>query len=84
MHAILHRAQTNIGSWVGSAAIHMGDHNVPNALMFIGNLVYRSTAIPTNGVNRQILASLPNPPSDHKRIGPDSEPNGKTSNTFLH
>lgn len=36
MHAILHRAQTDIGSWVGSSAIHMGDHNVPNALMFIG------------------------------------------------
>jgi len=36
MHAILHRAQKSLGSWVGSAAIHMGDHNVPNALMFIG------------------------------------------------
>lgn len=36
MHAILHRAQQSIGSWVGSSVIHMGDHNVPNALMFIG------------------------------------------------
>jgi hypothetical protein len=36
MHAILHRAQSNIGSWVGSSVIHLGDHNVPNALMFIG------------------------------------------------
>ncbi|KAF8514819.1 hypothetical protein BU17DRAFT_94076 [Hysterangium stoloniferum] len=35
MHAILHRAQQSIGSWVGSSVIHMGDHNVPNALMFI-------------------------------------------------
>ncbi|KAH7923662.1 hypothetical protein BV22DRAFT_1036079 [Leucogyrophana mollusca] len=35
MHAILHRAQQSLGSWVGSSAIHMGDHNVPNALMFI-------------------------------------------------
>jgi len=36
MHTILHRAQQSVGSWVGSSAIHMGDHNVPNALMFIG------------------------------------------------
>ncbi|KAI6135203.1 hypothetical protein EDD17DRAFT_46258 [Pisolithus thermaeus] len=35
MHAILQRAQHSVGSWVGSSAIHMGDHNVPNALMFI-------------------------------------------------
>ncbi|KZV94245.1 hypothetical protein EXIGLDRAFT_673222 [Exidia glandulosa HHB12029] len=35
MHAILHRAQQSVGSWVGSSVIHMGDHNVPNALMFI-------------------------------------------------
>ncbi|KAF8559438.1 hypothetical protein OG21DRAFT_1402895 [Imleria badia] len=35
MHTILHRAQQSVGFWVGSSAIHMGDHNVPNALMFI-------------------------------------------------
>ena len=38
MHTILQRAQQSVGSWVGSSAIHMGDHNVPNALMFIGKL----------------------------------------------
>ncbi|KAJ4458462.1 putative UPF0652 protein [Paratrimastix pyriformis] len=35
MHQILHRAMTELGSWVGSSVVHMGDTNVPNALMFI-------------------------------------------------
>ncbi|THV08228.1 hypothetical protein K435DRAFT_958829 [Dendrothele bispora CBS 962.96] len=35
MHSILHKAQKSVGSWVGSSVIHMGDHNVPNALLFI-------------------------------------------------
>ena len=35
MHSILNKCQRQIGSWVGSSVIHLGDHNVPNALMFI-------------------------------------------------
>ncbi|CAG8586668.1 3199_t:CDS:10 [Ambispora leptoticha] len=35
MHAILHRAQQKARHWVGSSVIHLGDKNVPNALMFI-------------------------------------------------
>lgn len=35
MHAILWRCQERLGQWVGSSVIHLGDHNVPNALMFI-------------------------------------------------
>ncbi|KAL8003593.1 putative B-box-type zinc finger, CEBP, ZZ domain superfamily [Plasmopara halstedii] len=35
MHVILHSTQRSLCSWVGSSVIHLGDKNVPNALMFI-------------------------------------------------
>ncbi|CAK4218405.1 unnamed protein product [Aphanomyces euteiches] len=35
MHVILHSTQAKLDHWVGSSVIHLGDKNVPNALMFI-------------------------------------------------
>lgn len=38
MHEILTHTQQSLGSknhWVGTSVIHLGDHNVPNALVFI-------------------------------------------------
>jgi hypothetical protein len=35
MQQILSRGQKKVSHWVGSSVIHMGDHNVPNALSFI-------------------------------------------------
>ena len=35
MQTILSRVQSKVRHWVGSSVIHMGDHNVPNALSFI-------------------------------------------------
>ncbi|RHY30040.1 hypothetical protein DYB32_004669 [Aphanomyces invadans] len=35
MHVILHSTQRKLDHWVGSSVIHLGDKNVPNALMFI-------------------------------------------------
>lgn len=35
MRRILYDTQQQLGSWVGSSVIHLGDDNVPNALMFI-------------------------------------------------
>ncbi|KAJ7129260.1 hypothetical protein C8R44DRAFT_776297 [Mycena epipterygia] len=35
MHQILNKAQRSVGAWIGSSVIHMGDHNVPNSLLFI-------------------------------------------------
>ncbi|KAK5581907.1 hypothetical protein RB653_003487 [Dictyostelium firmibasis] len=36
MHGILRQTQQKVGDdWVGSSVIHLGDHNVPNSLVFI-------------------------------------------------
>ena len=36
VHALLHKVQSRAaGGWVGSSLIHLGDSNVPNALLFI-------------------------------------------------
>lgn len=35
MQIILGRAQKKLGYWVGSSVVHLGDHNVPNALVFV-------------------------------------------------
>ncbi|RHY38081.1 hypothetical protein DYB25_008160 [Aphanomyces astaci] len=35
MHVLLHSTQAKLDHWVGSSVIHLGDKNVPNALMFI-------------------------------------------------
>ena len=35
MHEILAQTKQRLGGWVGSSVIHLGDHNVPNTLMFI-------------------------------------------------
>ncbi len=38
MRDLLFRTQTKLGSWVGSSVVHLGDKNVPNALMFLDKL----------------------------------------------
>jgi len=35
MYDILATCQRKLGGWVGSSVVHLGDHNVPNALMFL-------------------------------------------------
>lgn len=64
MHSILNKAQQNIGSWVGSSVIHLGDTAVPNALMFIDKYsqIYR-ILLPITNVLRQIPELSANPKS---------------------
>merc|ERR1711964_495096 len=35
IRSIVSKIQRQVGGWVGSSVIHLGDHNVPNALTFI-------------------------------------------------
>ena len=39
MQQILIRVQNKVNKWIGSNVIHLGDHNVPNALTFIDKYV---------------------------------------------
>lgn len=51
MHTILHKAQTNIGAWVGSSVIHVGDHTVPSSfhLLVSVSIIPRSLYLTIDG-----------------------------------
>eukprot|EP00977_Amphora_coffeiformis_P027388 scaffold34608_cov172-Amphora_coffeaeformis.AAC.8 len=51
MQKILSRVQAKVSNWVGSSVIHMGDHNVPNALSFIDK--YTQGRYPFGGSKRR-------------------------------
>ncbi|KAK7470303.1 hypothetical protein VKT23_001734 [Stygiomarasmius scandens] len=71
MHSILHKAQKSVGSWVGSSVIHMGDHNVPNALLFIDKYtqIYRILLPICNTLSQ--IPSLMNKPALRSYIEDD-------------
>ena len=66
MQTILHNAQKSVGTWIGSSVIHMGDHNVPNALLFIDKYtqIYR-ILLPICNTLSQIPILVKNPLFSH-------------------
>ncbi|RXW25424.1 hypothetical protein EST38_g411 [Candolleomyces aberdarensis] len=68
MHSILNKAQKSVGSWIGSSVIHMGDHNVPNALLFIDKYtqIYRILLPICNAISQ--IPSLAQRPGIRKYI----------------
>lgn len=67
MTKILERTIKLVGSWVGSSVIHMGDENVPNALMFIDKYsqVHRILAPIVNVIKYVQSDSWKNTPLEH-------------------
>ena len=73
MHQLLHTTQSKCGSWVGSSLIHLGDSNVPNALMFIdkysqvreGRMLPHTPPLPPPYPlgRMQVLTTTPRPPA---------------------
>ncbi|KAJ7246544.1 hypothetical protein B0H12DRAFT_1126079 [Mycena haematopus] len=64
MHQILNKAQRSVGQWIGSRSVftHMGDHNVPNSLLFIDKYtqIYRILLPICNTLSQiQSLAAKP-------------------------
>jgi hypothetical protein len=58
---ILHKTQRRVGNWIGSSVIHLGDHNVPNALHFIDKYtqVGSPSVVRSSGRRAQALGGPP-------------------------
>ena len=58
MQGVLQSTQSKLGSWVGSSMIHMGDHNVPNALSFIDKYTQVARILSPIIITLETLAQL--------------------------
>jgi Protein of unknown function (DUF2009) len=66
MQRILSRVQSKVSHWVGSSVIHMGDHNVPNALSFIDKYTQGTHYLSScAGFSFDFLPPQSNPSSSH-------------------
>lgn len=60
MRRVLSNVKTRAGGWVGSSVVHLGDHNVPNALTFIDKYnqvprILNPIIITLNAIDRMML-----------------------------
>lgn len=63
MRHVLHHTQQKVGQWIGSSVIHLGDNNVPNALVFIDKYTQVASILnPIVLVLRQISELVKSPP----------------------
>jgi hypothetical protein len=70
MRLILHNIQKQVGvqNWVGSSVVHLGDHNVPNSLMFIDKYGQVSRILGPIVTTLRLIPTLVRDPNIHDYV----------------